>query len=123
MANVDSLDRLGQRRILKRNDPLYITRLFKSRWQPLPAYIGIVGCFFVVVWSGIPPLVILIARGSLTSSENLKSTSALAFDVIGAYIGVSLLCLFKYCELTSAANRFYDTIFDIQIRHPAILSS
>ena len=85
------LERLGRRKILSRDDPLYISRLFKSRWQPLPAYIGIIGCSFIIIWSGIPPLYILVARESLTSSDNLKSTIALAFDVIGAYVGV---CIF-----------------------------
>lgn len=94
------LDRLEKRKIFSRNDPLYISRLFKSRWQPLPAYIGIVGCAFVIVWSGIPPLIILIAKGNLTSTVGLKSTISLAFDVLGAYIGpllfASLYLSYKY---------------------------
>ncbi|PSN74606.1 hypothetical protein BS50DRAFT_19661 [Corynespora cassiicola Philippines] len=88
------LDRLEKRKIFSRNDELYITRLFKSRWQPVPAYIGIFGCTFVVVWSGIPPLYILIARQNLTSTANLKPTSALAFDVLGAYIGPIIFATF-----------------------------
>jgi amino acid transporter len=94
------LDRLAKRRVFGRNHPLYISRLFKSRWQPLPAYIGIIGSAFVIVWSGIPPLVILITKGSLTSTSNLKSTISLAFDVLGAYIGpflfASLYLSYKY---------------------------
>ncbi|KAF2831684.1 hypothetical protein CC86DRAFT_431605, partial [Ophiobolus disseminans] len=81
------LDRLEKRKLFSRNDPLYISHLFKSRWQPLPAYIGIGGCAFVIIWSGIPPLVILAAKHSLTSTGSLKSTVDLAFDVFGAYIG------------------------------------
>jgi amino acid transporter len=94
------LDRLAKRKVFGRNHPLYISRLFKSRWQPLPAYIGIIGCAFVIVWSGIPPLVILIAKGSLTSTSTLKPTISLAFDVLGAYIGpflfASLYLSYKY---------------------------
>jgi amino acid transporter len=94
------LDRLAKRKIFGRNHPLYKTRLFKSRWQPLPAYIGIVGSAFVLVWSGIPPLVILVTKGSLTSTNHLKSTISLAFDVLGAYIGpflfASLYLSYKY---------------------------
>jgi amino acid transporter len=94
------LDRLAKRKVFGRNHPLYISRLFKSRWQPLPAYIGIIGSAFVIIWSGIPPLVILIAKGSLTSTTNLKSTVSLAFDVLGAYIGpflfASLYLSYKY---------------------------
>lgn len=93
MVSVDvlhSLDRLEKEKVFSRNDPLYITHLFKTRWQPLPAYIGIIGCTFVIIWSGIPPLVILIAKGGLTSTGNLKSTTSLAFDVIGAYAGVRI---------------------------------
>ena len=82
------LDRLADLKILSRNDRLYIANLFKSRWQPLPAYIGIIGCSFVIIWSGIPPLYVLAARHTLTSSDSLKDTVALVFDVIGAYIGV-----------------------------------
>lgn len=88
-----SIDRLAERKILSRDDPLYIKRLFKSRWQPLPAYVGIVGCSCVVVWSGIPALYMLGAKGKLTSSNNIKSSVALAFDVVGVYIGVRTLSL------------------------------
>lgn len=94
------LDRLAKRKIFGRNHPLYKSRLFKSRWQPLPAYIGIIGSAFVVIWSGIPPLLILVTKGSLTSTKRLKPTISLAFDVLGAYIGpllfVSLYLSYKY---------------------------
>ncbi|CAO2651531.1 Nn.00g041010.m01.CDS01 [Neocucurbitaria sp. VM-36] len=100
------LDRLEKRKIFSRNDPLYISRLFKSRWQPLPAYIGIVGCAFVIVWSGIPPLIILIAKGSLDSTVNLKSTISLTFDVLGGYMGPFLFVLlylsYKYIHPRSS---------------------
>ncbi|KAF2634637.1 hypothetical protein P280DRAFT_413354 [Massarina eburnea CBS 473.64] len=88
------LERLEQRKIISRNDPLYISRNFKSRWQPLPAYIGIAGCSFIVIWSGIPSLWILAVKGRLTSSVNLKSSVAIACDVLGAYIGPFLFALF-----------------------------
>lgn len=84
------LDRLESLHVFSRNDDLYKTHLFKSRWQPLPAWIGIIGCGFVIVWSGIPPLIILITKGSLTSTGTIKSTTSLAFDVVGAYIGVCI---------------------------------
>ncbi|ORY10484.1 amino acid permease-domain-containing protein [Clohesyomyces aquaticus] len=90
------LARLERRGIISRNDELYKARLFKSRWQPLPAYIGIVGCAMVVVWSGVPPLYILIAKRSLTSTTNLKSSVALAFDIIGVYIGPILFAGFYF---------------------------
>ncbi|KAF1847508.1 uncharacterized protein K460DRAFT_392847 [Cucurbitaria berberidis CBS 394.84] len=100
------LDRLEKRKIFSRNDPLYLSRLFKSRWQPLPAYIGIVGCTFVIVWSGIPPLTILIAKRSLEPTANLKPTISLAFDVLGAYIGpflfASLYLSYKYIHPRSS---------------------
>lgn len=86
------LDRLEKRKILSRDDPLYISRMFKSRWQPLPAYVGIVGCLLVIIWSGIPPLYIIGAKSGLTSLGHLKSGVALAFDVVGAYIGVRHPC-------------------------------
>ncbi|KAF2184605.1 hypothetical protein K469DRAFT_739270 [Zopfia rhizophila CBS 207.26] len=80
--------------LVERDSDLYITRLFKSRWQPLPAYIGIVGRVFVILWSGIPPRYIIITRGHLTSSNNLKSKVAFMFDVIGYYIGPVLFATF-----------------------------
>ena len=83
------LKRLEERMIISRNDPLYISKMFKSRWQPLPAYIGMIGCVFVVIWSGIPALYILGAKNSLTSTDLLKSSVSLACDVLGAYSGVS----------------------------------
>ena len=99
------LDRLARRRIFSREHPLYRSRLFKSRWQPLPAYIGVIGSALVIIWSGIPPLVILVTKGSLksrtsTSGDQLKPTISLLFDVIGAYIGplifASLYLSYKY---------------------------
>ncbi|KAF1935599.1 hypothetical protein EJ02DRAFT_484259 [Clathrospora elynae] len=104
------LDRLAKRRIFGRNHPLYKSRLYKSRWQPLPAYIGIIGSAFVLIWPGVPPLVILVTGRSLTktstvdltktSTVDLKSPINLAFDVIGAYIGpfifASLYLSYKY---------------------------
>ncbi|EMD63420.1 hypothetical protein GGP41_005918 [Bipolaris sorokiniana] len=89
------LDRLAKRKIFGRNHPLYKSRLFKSRWQPLPAYIGIVGSACVILWSGIPPFIILVTKSNLTSTKSLKSTISLAFDVLGAYIGpVLFVCLY-----------------------------
>ncbi|KAH7374374.1 amino acid permease-domain-containing protein [Pyrenochaeta sp. MPI-SDFR-AT-0127] len=100
------LDLLEKDKIFGRSDPLYKKYLFRSRWQPLPAYIGIVGCAFVIIWSGIPPLVILIAKGSLTSTGNLKSTTSLVFDVLGAYIGPILFAIlffsYKYMHPSSS---------------------
>ena len=86
--DVHSLDELEKRRIFSRNDPRYIRDLFKSRWQPLFAYIGIIGCSIVILFSGFPALFILGARSSLTDVSNLKKAEALVWDVIGAYFGV-----------------------------------
>ncbi|KAL1605163.1 hypothetical protein SLS60_004706 [Paraconiothyrium brasiliense] len=71
--------------------------MFKSRWQPLPAYVGIFGCAFVVIWSGIPPLYILGSKSGLTSTGDLKSNIGLGCDVLGAYSGPFL---FAVCYLT-----------------------
>lgn len=126
------LERLERRHIFSRNDELYISRLFKSRWQPLPAYIGILGCTSVIIWSGIPPLVILIAKGNLTTTENLKTTLSLAFDVLGAYIGPSLfLCLYLSYKFIhprtarvdlrnlTAANYVLEDLSTIELEGPA----
>ncbi|KAF2187484.1 hypothetical protein K469DRAFT_772116 [Zopfia rhizophila CBS 207.26] len=88
------LDRLKALRIFSRDDPLYISRLFKSRWQPVPAIIGIIGCSFILLWSGIPPLYILAARRSSASADELKGPVGLAFDVIGAYLGPVIFAIF-----------------------------
>jgi amino acid transporter len=89
--DVHSLDELEKRRIFSRNDSRYIRYLFKSRWQPLFAYIGIIGCGIVILFSGFPALFILGARSSLTNVSNLKKAEALVWDVIGAYFGVRRL--------------------------------
>ncbi|KAL5438880.1 hypothetical protein PMIN05_005597 [Paraphaeosphaeria minitans] len=105
------LKRLEDRKILSRNDSLYISRMFKSRWQPLPAYVGIAGCTFVVIWSGIPSLYILGARGGLTSTEQLKSSVGLACDVLGAYSGPFLFALF-YLTYKHITPRSFSVKFD-----------
>ncbi|KAJ4355767.1 uncharacterized protein N0V89_003787 [Didymosphaeria variabile] len=106
------LKRLEERRILSRNDPLYISRMFKSRWQPLPAYIGIIGCIFVVIWSGVPPLYILGSKSGLTSTDHLKSNVGLGCDVLGAYSGPFLFAVFyftyKYITPRSRAVQIID---------------
>lgn len=92
---MNRLKRLELRKILSRNDELYISRMFKSRWQPLPAYIGIAGCLFVIIWSGVPAIWILGSRSATGGKEvspgarTLKSNTGLAFDILGAWIGVS----------------------------------
>ncbi|KAF2657272.1 hypothetical protein K491DRAFT_677429 [Lophiostoma macrostomum CBS 122681] len=111
------LERLSKQRILSRNDPLYIERLFRSRWQPLPTYVGIIGCSFVILWSGITPLYILAARGSLTSTTNLKSAAALAFDVIGAYIGPLLFATFYLVYKYVTPRSFSVDIRDLTPSH------
>lgn len=89
------LDELEKRRIFSRNDPRYIRYLFKSQWQPLFAYIGIIGCGIVILFSGFPALFIIKARSSLTDVSNLKKAEALVWDAIGAYFGPLLfLCLY-----------------------------
>ncbi|KAF2269983.1 hypothetical protein CC78DRAFT_564091 [Lojkania enalia] len=95
-SQVTRLERLEARQIFSRDDTLYILKLFRSRWQPLPAYIGIVACVIFLIWSGIPPLYILAAKGGLTSSSNLKSTVALIFDVIGVYLGPVVFVTFYF---------------------------
>lgn len=89
------LDELEKCRIFSRNDPRYIRYLFKSRWQPLVAYVGIVGCGIVILFSGFPALFILGARSGLSDDSNLKKPEALVGDVIGAYFG-PFLFLFLY---------------------------
>jgi amino acid transporter len=111
------LERLGKHRILSRDDPLYIERLFRSRWQPLPTYVGIVGCSFLILWSGITPLYILAARGSLTSTTNLKSAAALAFDVIGAYIGPIFFATFYLVYKYITPRSFSVDIRDLTPSH------
>jgi amino acid transporter len=81
------LDRLQSVGIFGRKDTNYKRYLFKSRWQPLPAYIGIVGCTIVVIFSGFPALFILGAEPK--NSTTLKDKTALLLDLVGAWFGVS----------------------------------
>jgi amino acid transporter len=89
---------MEKRGLLERDSHLYITRLFKSRWQPLPAYTGIIGCGFVVLWSGVPSLYALIARRGLTSTSVLRKDFAFILDIAGYYFGVCCLESFTALE-------------------------
>ncbi|CAI6334541.1 unnamed protein product [Periconia digitata] len=99
------LARLERRQILSRNDALYISRMFKSRWQPLPAYIGIAGCSFIIIWSGVPALWIICSNRP--GEPRLKNKVALGCDVLGAWIGplifAGLYLSYKYTHPHSRA--------------------
>lgn len=99
--------------------------MFKSRWQPLPAYVGICGCAFIVLWSGIPPLYILGAKGGLKSSSGLKSSVALACDVLGAYLGVCHPSLAALVEVSftniPTANTLRNLLPRLQIHRSSFL--
>jgi yeast amino acid transporter len=54
------------------------------------AYIGLIGCVMIVVFSGWPAIYILHSRNHLAADKDLKTNTQLAADLIGAYAGVRL---------------------------------
>jgi amino acid transporter len=79
--------------MFSRDHPLYKTYLFRGHWQPFFAWCGLIGSSAVILFSGIPSIYLLWARGHPKVTDGLKSTGMLVADLIGAYAGVSLLFL------------------------------
>lgn len=83
-----SLDRLQMHDRLSRNELLYMKLYYRGHWQPLCAYVGLVGCTLLVLFSGWVPIYILAARGKFGGYNDLKGNTALIAQVLGAYSGV-----------------------------------
>ena len=83
------LDRLQKHDRLSRNEPPYTSLYYRGHWQPLCAYVGLVGCTLLVLFSGWVPIYILAARGKLGGYDDLSSNTALIAQLLGAYSGVS----------------------------------
>ena len=50
---------------------------------------GMFGTAAVIIFSGIPSIWLLVRRGDLRTSSNIKSQGLIAADLISAYLGVS----------------------------------
>ena len=85
------LDRQEQEGTFSRNSVEYKRRHYRAYWQPGWAWIGLVGCCLVILFSGWPAIYIIVARGSLATGGFLKADKLLAADLIGDYSGVSRL--------------------------------
>jgi len=83
------LDRLQMHDRLSRNEVSYTSLYYRGHWQPLCAYVGIVGCTLLVLFSGWVPIYILAARGKFGGYDDLSSNTALIVQLLGAYSGVS----------------------------------
>lgn len=80
--------------VFSRDDDRYARYLFRSRWQPLVAFIGIIGCGVVIIFSAVPALFILGAK--LTKRGTLKDDDDLIGDVVGAWIGVRIFSSWRH---------------------------
>jgi amino acid permease len=83
------LDRLQMHDRLSRNELPYTSLYYRGHWQPLCAYVGLVGCTLLVLFSGWVPIYILAARGKFGGYNDLSSNTALIVQLLGAYSGVS----------------------------------
>jgi len=83
------LDRLQLHDRMSRNEPPYTTLYYKGHWQPLCAYVGLVGFTLVAMFSGWVPIYILAARGKHGGYDDLSSNTDLMVQLLGTYSGVS----------------------------------
>jgi amino acid transporter len=83
------LDRLQMHDRMSRDRLPYTDLYYRGHWQPLCAYVGLVGCILLVLFSGWVPIYILAARGKHGGYDDLSSNTALIAQILGAYSGVS----------------------------------
>ncbi|OCL08475.1 hypothetical protein AOQ84DRAFT_439560 [Glonium stellatum] len=86
------LDHLHKRQVYSRDQHRYMSRHYRAHWQPMWAYIGLIGCVLIVIFSGWPAIYILRSRHHLLADKYLKTNVQLAADLIGAYAGPLLFC-------------------------------
>ena len=53
------------------------------------AWLGLIGSLLIAVFSGWPCIYILAQKGELLHSSGLKPARVLAWNIVGAYAGVS----------------------------------
>ena len=84
------LDSLEKHNRMSRDSPPYTTLYYRAHWQPLCAYVGLLGCTLLALFSGWVPIYILAARKKFGGNDNLLSNTALIAELVGAYSGVSV---------------------------------
>ena len=98
------LSRYAREGSIRRDSKQYMQQYYRASWQPACAWLGLVGCALVVVFSGWPAIYIMVARQSLATRDLLKSNTLLAADIVGAYSGVSGHHLSELSQLNLAAG-------------------
>lgn len=83
------LDRLQRLDRISRDGSPYMDLYYRGHWQPFCAYVGLLGCTLLVLFSGWVPIYILSAKGKLGGNDNLLGNNALIAQIVGAYSGVS----------------------------------
>lgn len=86
------LDLLHRRNVYSRDRDPYMSKHYRAHWQPTWAYVGLIGCILIVLFSGWPAIYILHSRHNLVADKDLKTNVQLAGDLIGAYAGPLLFC-------------------------------
>ena len=70
-------------RIIDRDGKTYKSKHYRAHWQPLWAYLGLLLCSLLMIFSGWAAIYDLVAK-----SEGVKKGDAIV-DLVAAYLGVS----------------------------------
>ena len=71
-------------RIMDRDGKTYKSNHYRAHWQPLWAYLGLLLCSLLMIFSGWAAIYDLVAK-----SEGVKQRDAIV-DLVAAYLGVSV---------------------------------
>jgi hypothetical protein len=85
-----TLHQKSKAKLIIRDSAPYKAKHYRAHWQPFCAWVGLVGCIAIIIFSGWPAIHVLRTWDSLTERDKLKSKGSLGADVAGAYAGVSI---------------------------------
>lgn len=93
-----------------RDSEAYRRKHYRGHWQPAWAILGLISCILIVVFSGWPAIYLLKERSNLSPMTNadLKSNTKLAADLVGAYLGVSVIFLIFQVDAYSSITKAPD---------------
>lgn len=77
-------------RIMDRDGPSYRQNHYRAHWQPLWAYLGLLLCSLLMIFSGWSAIYDLVVR-----SEGVKRRDSIV-DLVAAYLGVSTIAIGQF---------------------------